>query len=90
MDEDSEAFGLGAKIRSESDISDYEGKSVLLLIASEDKSVPMMVTEEGTDAKEDGNDVMFLLCSEKCSVQLKAALDRELRIGELFMGINPL
>jgi len=58
--QDSEASGLGAKIRPGTYLSAYEGKSVLLTIASEDRNVPMMVTAIGTDAKKDGNDVMFL------------------------------
>ena len=88
--QDSEVFGLGAKIKPGTDLSAYEGKSVLLTIVSEDRSVPMMVTAIGTDAKNDGNDVMFLLCSEKCGIKMKAALDREIKIGDLFAGINPL
>jgi 5-methylcytosine-specific restriction endonuclease McrBC GTP-binding regulatory subunit McrB len=88
--QDSEAFGLGAKIKPETYLSAYEGKSVLLTIASEDRNVPMMVTAIGTDAKNDGNDVMFMLCSEKCGIKMKAALQREIKIGDLFDGINPL
>ena len=90
LNQDSEAFGLGAKIKTGSDLFAYEGKSVLATIVSEDRNVPMMVAATGTDAKNDGNDVMFLLCSEKCGIKMKDALEREIKIGDLFDGINTL
>ena len=90
LNQNSEAFGLGAKVKSGSDIFTYKGKSVLLTIVSEDRNVPMMVAADGTDAKNDGNDVMFLLCSEKCGIKMKAALEREILLGNLFSSINLL
>ena len=88
LNQNSEAFGLGAKVKSGSDLSAYKGKSVLLTIVSDDRNVPMVVAADGTEAKNDGNDVMFLLCSEKCGIEMKTALEREILLGNLFSKLN--
>jgi len=88
--DDREVFAFGAKIRDEADLSEYEGKTVRLMLLSEDRGVPMMVATEGSDAKNDGSDVMFLVCSEKCGKEMKAALEREKSIGDIFAGIHHL
>ena len=50
----------------------------------------MMVTSEDSEAKRDGNDVMFLVCSEECGKEMKAALEEEKSLGDIFQGIQGL
>ena len=88
--DDVELFGFGAKIMPGIDLSEFEGKIVELKLLTEDRTVPMMVTVEGSEAKIDGNDVMFMVCSEKCSSELIAILKRETSLGNTFEKINPL
>ena len=44
----------------------------------------MLVTVEGSEAKQDGNDGMFLFCSEECGNKLKNVLDKEISLGTMF------
>ena len=90
ISDDIEIFAFGAKIQPGADLSDYEGEAIQLMIVSEDRFVPMMVTSEGSEAKIDGNDVMFLVCSEKCGIKMKTALEREKSLGDLFQRMQPL
>jgi hypothetical protein len=48
----------------------------------------MMVTVEGSDAKNDGNDGMFLVCTEECAVKLRNALEKEISLGKIFDSVN--
>ena len=88
--EDIEVFGFGATIRPDADLSNYEGEAIALPIVTEDRSVPMLVTSEGSEAKRDGNDVMFMVCSEKCGKDMKFALEVEKSLGDIFEGIKEL
>ncbi len=82
--EDTEVFALGAKLRAGVDLSEYETHCIEIVLMSEEKPVPMMVTAESSEAKRDNKDVMFLVCSEKCGSELKRALEKEIAIGALF------
>jgi hypothetical protein len=44
----------------------------------------MMVTAPGSEAKDDGKDGMFLVCSESCGKQLKQVLEKEISVGKMF------
>lgn len=79
-----EVFGLGAKLKSNVDLSEYEGHCIEIGLASEEKQVFMMVTAQGSEAKNDGKDGMFLVCSEKCGNKLKNVLEKEISLGKLF------
>ncbi|MGD9240208.1 MAG: hypothetical protein PVG69_09300, partial [Desulfobacterales bacterium] len=66
-----EVFGFGAKLMPNVDLSEYEGHCIQIGLVSEEKSVYMMVTGQGSEAKSDGKDGMFLVCSEACGKKLK-------------------
>ncbi len=87
ISDDIEVFAVGAKIRP-GVFSEYEGKAIQLMIVSEDRFVPMMVTTEGSEAKNDGNDIMFMVCSETCGKEMKSALERDKSLGDMFEGIQ--
>ena len=79
-----EVFGLGARLKSDVDLSEYEGHCIELGLASEDKTVYMMVTAQDSEAKNEGKDGMFLVCSEKCAKKLKKVLEQGIFLGEMF------
>ena len=83
-----EVFGFGVKFKSNVDLSEYESHCIQIDLVSEEKPVYMMVTVKGSDAKNDGNDGMFLVCSEDCGIELKKVLEKEISLGKLFDTVN--
>ena len=82
-----DVFGLGAKLKPDVDLSEYQGHCIEINLASEDMSVYMMVTGRGSEAKNEGKDAMFLVCSEKCVKKLKNILEKEISSGEMFESV---
>ncbi len=72
------------------DLSEYEGQTIELTLVTKDRSVPMMVTSKASVAKRDGIDVMFMVCSEKCGKEMKAALEEEKELGDILDRIRSL
>ncbi|MBW2039692.1 MAG: hypothetical protein JRI46_08865 [Deltaproteobacteria bacterium] len=75
--EDFEVFGLGAKVKQESDLADKEGKIIQLFLVVANKTVPAIVTTNNSQAKIDGIDLMFMTCSQDCAESLRDALKKE-------------
>jgi hypothetical protein len=48
----------------------------------------MMVTTKDSEAKINGNDGMFLVCSEGCGKKLKAVLETAISIGKMFETVQ--
>ena len=71
-------------------LTKFEGKMIELSILTENKNVPMMITIEGSDAKNDGHDAMFMTCSNKCGNEMKDALLREKSLGDMLQRISNL
>lgn len=89
ISEDVEVFAFGARLRPGIDLSEYEGHCIELAMASKEKPVFALVTVDGSDAKADGKDMMFLTCSETCALALKAALEKEVSVGDLLGHVVP-
>ena len=79
-----EVLGLGAKLKPDVDLSEYESHCIQIGLVSEEKPIYMMITAPGSDAKSNGNDGMFLICSEKCGKKLKGVLEKEISLGAMF------
>ena len=90
IDEESPVYGFGIKFKSDIDLSKFEGKFIELSILTQNKKVPMLITIEGSDAKEDGNDAMLMTCSEECGKEMKDIMLKEKSVGNMFEGINSL
>ncbi len=88
--EDSPVYGFGVKYRSGVNLTEFEGKAIELSIVTQNKNVPMLITIEGSDAKKDGNDAMFMACSLECGNKLRNILLKEKSIGDMFEEINSL
>lgn len=85
--DDMEVFGFGAKLKPDVDLSEYESHCVEIDLVSEKKSVYMMVTAQGSEAKREGKDCMFLVCSKGCGKKLKNVLGKKGSLGKMFNKI---
>ncbi len=83
-----EVLGLGAKLMPDVDLSEYESHCIQIGLISEEKPVYMMVTAQGSEAKINGNDGMFLVCSEGCGKKLKSVLQKEISLGKMFETVQ--
>jgi hypothetical protein len=88
IDDHMDLFSVGVRLRSDVDLSPYEGHCIQIRLASKDREVFTMVSREGSEAKNEGNDCMFIVCSEKCEKDLKAALEKEIASGSLFEALR--
>lgn len=86
VDEFSEVFAVDARLRPEIDLQAYQGHCIQLDLKTGAKTLNVMVTTDGSDAKAAGKDLMFLVCSKKCGTQLKKALKEEVSLGNLLSG----
>jgi hypothetical protein len=76
--EDEECFGLSVKFVKGVDLKKDEGTIKAVFLASRNTSVPMIVVAEDSEAKKQGQDGIFVLCSDKCGVKMKKTLKEEL------------
>ena len=88
INEMTEVFSLGAKLRPDVDLSEFESHCIEIDLVSEERPVYMMITAHGSEAKNDGNDCMFLVCSENCGKKLKTILQKEISVGKLFETVQ--
>ena len=86
IDNGSEIFALGCKKNPEIDISKYEGKIMPVAIAPLNKTIWALVPTEDSDARREGKDLMFVLCSQECGNQLKETLQQEKELGDLILS----
>ena len=83
-----EVLGLGVKMKPDVDLSEYESHCIQIGLVSEEKPVYMMVTAQGSQARNDGNGGMFLVCSEGCGEKLKSVLEKEISLGAMFETVR--
>lgn len=87
INDEMEVSGFGVKLKPDIDLSQYESHCIQIDLASEDKAVYMMVSAQGSEAKSEGKDGLFLVCSEDCSQKLKNALEDDISLGKMFKTI---
>ena len=83
-----EVLGLGVKLKPDVDLSEYESHCIQIGLVSEEKPLYMMVTTKDSEAKINGNDGMFLVCSEGCGKKLKTVLETAISIGKMFETVQ--
>jgi hypothetical protein len=88
INELTEVFGIGATLKPDVDLSEFESHCIQIDLVSEEKPVYMMVTVPESEAKNDGKDGMFLVCSEGCGKKLKKVLEKEISLGKMFENIQ--
>ncbi|MGW8302141.1 MAG: hypothetical protein ACWGNO_08735 [Desulfobacterales bacterium] len=87
INDDMEVFGFGAKLKPNVDLSEYESHCIEIGLVSEEKPVYMMVTAQGSEAKSEGKDGLFLVCSEGCGKKLKNVLQKQISLGKMFKTV---
>ena len=72
INEMSEVFGLGVKLKPDIDLSEFETHCIEIDLAT-NEVVQVFSRDE-----------LFLACSESCAKQLKQVLEKEISMGKLF------
>lgn len=73
--EECEVFAVGAKLRGGIEFTnDQSGTGFFMPVSIAGKMVPAVVTGSGSDAQKQGNELMFMTCSEVCAQALREAL----------------
>ncbi|WP_426451597.1 hypothetical protein ACP26L_05830 [Paenibacillus sp. S-38] len=81
--EDKPCYGLGVKFALGVDFEQKDGRIISLYLKTRNTSVPLIVVADDSEAKRNGQDGIFALCSENCAAKMKEIVAREL---ELFSG----
>jgi hypothetical protein len=81
--ESAEVFAVDARVRPEVDLRLYQGHCIQIDLICQEKTINAMVVADDSEAKAEQKDLMFLTCSKKCGSELKAALEKEVSIGDL-------
>ncbi|WP_100009886.1 hypothetical protein [Lentibacillus sediminis] len=71
-------YAINVKFAEGIDNSDREGEIVQIYLSSRKTSVPMIVTTADSEAKKNGQDGLFTLCSRECGDKMKKSLEKEM------------
>ena len=84
--DDTPVFGLSGKKRPGMDVSEFEGGAIRISLVSQDRHVIAIVPAADSEARQDGYDFMFMVCSEICGFDMKATLEDEIALGDALFG----
>ena len=70
-------LSVNIKAGEGSNFTKFEGQFVSISLSEENKKVYAFVTTEDSQARKDGYDLLFIVCSESCQENLKKALKNE-------------
>ncbi|QKE76073.1 hypothetical protein HPK19_25035 (plasmid) [Arthrobacter citreus] len=85
---DKQVFALSVKFVEDEDFTESEGKIIHIGLRTRNTSVPMIVSGKDSEAKSEGTDGIFALCSEKCYKKMKETLSLELEVFKGFKDIS--
>ena len=83
-------YGMGVKMRPGTELAEFEGGVIPITFATRRKTVYAIVPPAGSDARNDGNDMMFMTCSQKHAELLKQALEEDKVLGDQLEAIGLL
>ena len=86
--DETDIVDLGIELMRDVDLSPYESHCIEIELTSESLLVHMMVTATNSDAKQEGKDGLFLLCSQACAENFKQILQDESDQGKLIQTIK--
>ncbi|WP_307440142.1 hypothetical protein [Bacillus sp. V2I10] len=86
--EDKPVFGLSVKFAEGVDFSNSEGTITQISLRTRNTSVPMIVTASNSEAKHQGTDGIFAICSERCGAKMKDTVTKELTTFKDFKDIS--
>lgn len=77
------AYGLSVRFAEGFEYNDPDGKIVQMYLKSRNTSVPIIISAVGSEAKKNGQDGLFALCSEQCGEKMRNVLKEELNFGSV-------
>jgi len=80
-------FGLSVKFVEGIDYTESEGTIIQIGLRTRNTSVPMIVTASNSEAKLQGTDGIFAICSENCGKKMKNTLNKELEVFKEYKDI---
>ena len=78
MGEDSERFSINTKFRDSKDYRKNAGKIVEFYVPSADRSIMGFAVTWDSEAKKQGYEIIFGICSERCREELSAVLREDI------------
>ena len=90
IQDDKEMFGLGAKARQGVDLSPFEGEGIEIKMPASGRKFYALVPASDSDARKDGNDLMFVACSNECAYELKNLINKEIELGDILSDIHDI
>ncbi len=84
--ENQEVLCLGSKKRPGIDLSKYEGDIMQVTMATIDKTLWAIIPTAESDARKEGKDILFTLCSDECGIELKEALNQDEKLGDIIFN----
>ena len=90
IDENSPLCALGAKTKPGADISQYEGGAMPIQLVAQVKQIYAVFPSADSEAKRNGRDLLFVVCSKGCGAELKKFLQNEIVLGNMLEGIDEL
>ncbi|OHB79967.1 MAG: hypothetical protein A2Z25_08375 [Planctomycetes bacterium RBG_16_55_9] len=74
------------KKRPGMDLSEFEGEGIRITLVTEKRDVIAIVPPADSEARRNGQDMMFLVCSEACGTEMKAVMANEVSLGDALFG----
>ncbi len=87
---ETEFFGLGGRAHAGIDLSAYEGAALEIVSQTSGRKFFAIVPSSDSDARKDGDDLMFVVCSRECGSELKSALNHEIALGDVLGDIHDM
>ncbi len=79
-------YSLTAKARPGVDLQSVEGNVMSMELTRIKRSVWAIVPPNDSDAKREGNDFVFMICSPACGTALRQALQQEISLVDRVNG----
>lgn len=80
-----EVYGLGARLKEEFKYREAVGRATAVRLSAGGRELECMVTADGSQAKLEGWDLIFMVCSESCGTELKRILEEDQRLFDEVM-----
>ena len=75
-----ERISINARFRDQKDYRKNEGTMVSFTFADVGRAVVAYVVTRDSPAKKEGKEVIFQVCSDRCGLELTAAMDKEMNL----------
>jgi hypothetical protein len=85
MGQGDEVYGLGTRLKEELEYPGGVGRTIAVTLPVGGRELECMVTADCSQAKLEGWDLIFMVCSEDCGEELKSLLEEENSLFEEIM-----